>query len=368
MSGEDDDSGEKEHEASQRKLDEARRRGEVPQSQDLTGAAATAGLVLTALVWGPAALDGAGTAAAALFGQADRLAPQFALSGQAATPPLLAALAVAFGPFFAVPMLCALTAVIAQRAFVIAPEKLAPKLSRISPIAMAKQKFGRRGLFEFAKSFVKLGAISVALGWFLVLRSDRILGAVMLDPGPATAMMLQLTVEFLALVLVLQATVGAVDFVWQRADHLRQNRMTRKELTDELRESEGDPHLKAERRQRATAIATNRMLADVPTADVVIVNPTHYAVALRWDRGRPGAPVCVAKGTDLVAARIRARAVEAGVPIRSDPPTARALHAVVEIGAPVPPDQYRAVAAAIRFADAMRRKVRNRGDQPPGAR
>jgi flagellar biosynthetic protein FlhB len=128
-----------------------------------------------------------------------------------------------------------------------------------------------------------------------------------------------------------------------------------------MKEAEGDPHLKQHRRMRAQELAMNQMMADVPGADVVIVNPTHYAVALAWDRGPGSAPVCVAKGRDQVAARIRETARQAGVPVHADPPTARALFATVEIGAQIAPEHYRPVAAAIRFAEAMRRKARQRG-------
>jgi flagellar biosynthetic protein FlhB len=148
--------------------------------------------------------------------------------------------------------------------------------------------------------------------------------------------------------------VGVVDLVWQRLHHLSRNRMSRKELEDEMRESEGDPMLKGQRRQAGIAIAMNQAAAAVPKADVVIVNPTHFAVALAWDRGGGRAPVCVAKGVDEVALRIRTLAAEAGVPVRSDPPTARALHAAVDVGQEVPSAHFRAVAAAIRFADRIR--------------
>jgi flagellar biosynthesis protein FlhB len=150
--------------------------------------------------------------------------------------------------------------------------------------------------------------------------------------------------------------LGVADLLWQRLSFRRRHMMTRKEMTDEHKESEGDPQLKAQRRARAVAIAMNQMLADVPRADVVIVNPTHYAVALKWERGAGRAPVCVAKGVDDVARAIRERAQEAGVPLRSDPPTARALHATVEIGQEVGRAEWRAVAAAIRFAEKVRRK------------
>ena len=136
--------------------------------------------------------------------------------------------------------------------------------------------------------------------------------------------------------------------------------MSRKELTDESKDAEGDPYMKQKRRQKGQEIASKQMIQDVPNADVVIVNPTHYAVALKWSRLPGDVPVCVAKGVDEIAARIREKAQESAVPIHSDPPTARALHAVVEIGQEIPPENYRAVAAAIRFADEIRRKAKGR--------
>ena len=135
--------------------------------------------------------------------------------------------------------------------------------------------------------------------------------------------------------------------------------MSRKEMTDEAKEQEGDPHVKQQRRQKGYEIAMNQMLADVPDADVVVVNPTHYAVALKWDRLQGGAPICVAKGVDDIAARIRETANENNVPIHRDPPTARALYATVDIGEQILPEHYRAVAASIRFAEKMRAKMRH---------
>lgn len=132
--------------------------------------------------------------------------------------------------------------------------------------------------------------------------------------------------------------------------------MTRKELTDEAKEAEGDPHFKQKRRQKAQEIASRHMLADVAKADVIVVNPTHFAVALKWDRNKKEAPRCVAKGTDEVAGRIRELAQENGVPIHSDPPTARALFAEIKIGDQIALRHFEAVAAAIRFADSMRSK------------
>ncbi len=353
-----EDSAEKSHEPTQKKLDDARRRGEVPKSTDLTTAAAYGGLLLVALAIGATSLSALGSAMAGLLGRVDSLAPIWFREGAAPMGALLAAeIAWPLAPWFGVPALAALLAIIAQRAFVVAPEKLQPRLNRLSVLSNAKNKFGRAGLFEFAKSFVKLMVYSLVLFLLLLWRLPEVISSAQTDPRVALGTLGRLSVEFLAIVLVIAAAIGAVDLLWQFQEHIRKNRMSRKELTDESKQTEGDPHVKQQRRQRGYDIAMNRMLADVPGADVVVVNPQHYAVALKWSRLPGAAPVCVAKGVDEVAARIREIAAEAGVPIRRDPPTARAIHATVEIGQEIPPEQYQAVAAAIRFAEVMRGKA-----------
>ena len=360
----DEDSSEKTHEPTQRKLDEARRKGEVPNSADLTTAAAYIGLLMVALGIGGTLMGQMGSALMVLLDQADSLAPELTGGGRPVAGGLLAAVAAAVLPFFLVPALGAIAALLAQQSLVFTPSKLAPKLSRISPVANAKQKFGRDGLFNFAKSTVKLLLTGVLCWMFLLHNLPLLLASAAQDPMPNTRVLTRLAVEFLTLCVVLLFVIGLADLLWQRASHLRKQRMSHRELRDEMKDSEGDPHLKAERRQRGRAIATNRMLADVPKADVVIVNPTHYAVALLWDRQSGRAPKCIAKGVDEIAARIRTSAAEAGVPIRHDPPTARALHATVEIGREIEIEHYRAVAAAIRFAEAMRSRARAAGFGP----
>lgn len=355
-----EDAAEKEHEPSQKRLDEARERGEVPRSPDLATAASYAGLLIAGATVGGASLMKLGSLGTVLIDQSDALSRQVLGGGTAPLAGLLSAMAVATLPFFLLPAAMALVALTGQRALVFTPANLAPRLSRISPIAAAGQKFGRKGLFEFGKSFVKLVVVSGVLAVFLTLRLSDIVATLHLGPGQATLVLLSLLLQFLAIILGISLAIGALDYLFQRAEHLRRNRMSRQELMDELKQSEGDPHMKAQRRQRGVEIATNRMLADVPGADVVIVNPTHYAVALKWNRFDRTAPICVAKGVDAVAARIREKAAEAGVPLHRDPPTARALYASVEIGREIRPEHYRAVATAIRFAEAMRAKARGR--------
>lgn len=352
-----EDAGDKEHAPSQKRLDDARKRGEVPKSAELITAASYAGLLVAGLVAGGAALLRAGETGAMLLGQADRMAPVFLAAARPPAGGLMLSLSATLAPLFLLPMAAALFAVLAQRALVFAPEKLQPKLSRISPFSNAKQKFGREGLVAFAQSTAKLLVVGTVLGLFMTRHADAILMSLHMTPAQSSAAMVRILLDFLFLVLLIAGVFGGIDYLWQLHLHSFRNRMSRKEMMDEMKDSEGDPHVKQHRRQRGQEIATNRMLLDVARADVIIVNPTHYAVALKWQRSDRTAPICLAKGIDEVAARIREKAAEAGVPLHSDPPTARALHASVEIGAAIRPEHYRAVAAAIRFSEAMRRRT-----------
>ncbi|MDR5652716.1 flagellar type III secretion system protein FlhB [Ruixingdingia sedimenti] len=355
-----EDGAEKEFDPSERKLEEAREKGDIPRQQDLLTAAAYGGFLLAALALGPRALSAAAQAGAVLLDQADSLAPAL-FGGGAALPAGIAAGMAGILPFFLLPMAAVIVALVALRGLVFAPDKLLPKLSRISPIRGIKNRFGLSGLVEFAKSVLKMLAVSTVMALYLSDQFDSLRGVLHLEPAQAVAVLLRMLAGFLAIVLAVQGVVGLADLLWQRFDHRRRHRMTRKEMTDEVKNAEGDPHIKAQRRQRGTEIAMNRMLADVPRADVVIVNPTHYAVALKWNRQDRHAPICLAKGVDEIAARIRDRAAEAGVPIHRDPPTARAIHATVAVGTEIRREHYRAVAAAIRFAERMRQRARERG-------
>lgn len=353
----DEESSDKPYEATPRKLQQAREKGEFARSKDLHGGVAFVGFLAVVLAMGGVIAERSGAALAALLaGAGDAslrgadLAFVTAVLMELAGPVLLV---------LGIPALFVAATVTVEQGWVFASQKIAPKLNRISPIGNAKQKFGRSGLFEFAKSAVKLFVVAACFALFARNRLSEFAATMGLETRAAAHEILAHSLDFLVLVACLAILFAVIDILWQRADHLRQQRMSRKELVDEMKESEGDPAMKQQRRQRAYEIANNRMLADVPTADVVIVNPLHYAVALKWDRTSGGAPVCIAKGMDEVALRIRTTAMEAGVPIRHDPPTARALHAAVKVGQEIEPDQYRPVAAAIRFADAMRRRARS---------
>ena len=331
------------------------------QAPDLASAAAYLGLLLSAAAFGGWMLDRSAQVAVALLGEADRIAAQTFFGER----PVLAGAALStlwpLLPLVLVPAALVLAAMALQGALVVATDRIAPKLARINPIATAQHRFGPEGLVDFLKSLTKLVVVSALLALFLEARIERILALQRLPAGPATVELMRLLGQLLAILVAVSLVIGAADLLLQRVLRLRRNRMTRQEVMDEYREAEGDPQFKGMRRRRAEEIALSRSLADVPKADVVIVNPTHFAVALRWRRESGRAPVCVAKGVDFAALRIRETAVAAGVPVRSDPATARALYATVDVGAEIRTEHYRAVAAAIRFAEDMRRRARARG-------
>ena len=350
--------GEKSFEPSQKRLDEARKRGDVPSSADLSTAAVYGAFALALTLLGPAAIDQLGTAAAGLIAQSDRLSQSWVRAGRAPTLGALASFGAPVLGLLVLPLVAAFAVTAAQRGVRFAPDRIVPKWSRISPLAGLGQKFGADGLFAFAKGLAKLILICALVAGLLPRYGDQVLQSLRYSAGQTTVLLLQILVQVVVLAFLAGLVFGGVDYGWQWMQHRRRNMMTRQEMVDEQKESEGDPHTKGQRQQKGRQIAMAQMLQDVAKADVVLVNPTHYAVALKWQRGDRSAPICVAKGVDDVAARIRAKAAEAGVPVHRDPPTARAIYATVDIGQPIRPDQYKSVAAAIRFAEAMRKRAK----------
>jgi flagellar biosynthesis protein FlhB len=359
---EEDDGAEKSFDPTPKRLEDARKRGEIASAADLTTAAAYGGFALAAALFGGGALLSAAGPLQHMLGHAAALSDQvFAGRGAPVLGPGAGAALLPLAPFALLPAGAALVLLIALRGIVIAPERLSPRLSRISPLAALGHKFGPDGLFEFGKGLVKLSLFAIVLGWILARDVELMVGLVGATVPQGMLAMIGIMADVILAVCLLSLVLGGADRLWQALRLIQRLRMTRKEMLDEAKEAEGDPMLKSQRRQKAVGYAMGQMMADVPKADVVIVNPTHYAVALRWDRLQGGAPVCVAKGVDEIALRIRALAMEAGVPIHSDPPTARLLHATVPLGHEIRPDHYRAVAAAIRFADRLRQKAKGRG-------
>ena len=253
-----------------------------------------------------------------------------------------------------------------QIGMVFSIEPLKPKLSKISPWAGLKRLFSSRALVEFAKGIGKLCIVGLVV--FLLVWPQR--DVIPLVPTLPMIEFLELerglAVRILFGVVAVMTVLAILDFMYQRLQHHKQLRMTKQEVKDELKQSEGDPMIKARLRQIRMERARRRMMAAVPEADVVVTNPTHYAVAMRYDADTMPAPRVTAKGIDEVARRIRQVAEKSGVPVVENPPLAQALYGSVELEAEIPPEHYKAVAEVIGYV--MRLKGRLRPGQAAGRR
>lgn len=258
-------------------------------------------------------------------------------------------------PLALVVALIAVLAVAGQGGLYFSPSLLKPKFSRLNPLSGFKRMFGRHGLWTLTKSLLKTAALAAVV--YLSIR--RLIPTVMGSGSLSVAQLLDIAAGTVLGVLRYAAVAGLVmafaDFAVVRRRNDKQLKMSKQELKEEFKSSEGDPHVRGQRRARALAMSRNRMMADIPTADVVVVNPTHVAVALRYDPAR-GAPRVVAKGADHLAARIRRVAEEHRVPMVSDVPLARTLYSSCELGQEIPADLYRAVATVLAFIMALKKR------------
>lgn len=356
MSAQSQDS-EKSHEPTEKKLLDARRRGEIVRSNDVTTAASYIGFWTGLTLFGTTWLHNIANNLMLFFDRPVEISRIIiSSSSQAVLMMFLNILAPPLAAWFIIPATFVILSLFSQRGILFTPNKIFPKFSRISIIANIKNKYGRSGFFEFFKSFLKLFSYCLVLGLFIYINLNTIIGIVYLFPNQITTIIINLSLNLLLLIAAISIGLAIIDYLWQYYDFMHKNRMSYKELQDEQKEAEGDPHFKAQRRRRAQEIAMNKMLSDVPYADVIIVNPTHYAVALKWDSSQSTAPICVAKGKDEIARIIRETAIKYDIPIHSDPPTARAIFSTVEIGKEINQDLYGPVAIAIRFARDTRSK------------
>ncbi|MGH8300278.1 MAG: flagellar biosynthesis protein FlhB [Steroidobacteraceae bacterium] len=346
-----------------KRLEKAREEGQVPRSPELSAAAV---LLITA-----GGLHFFGSAmGATLFdimrsgltpGAATALDPGMALSMAGAE--MLRAL-IACAPLLGLTMVAALIAPLALGGWNFSLEALAPNFTRLDPIAGFGRFFSARGAVELVKAFAKFLVVGIVAVAVLHKQAPQLLalGAVPLHEGIAQAA--DLTSDALLAVSAGLALIAAVDVPWQLWQHSKKLSMTREEVREEYKESEGSPEVKTRIRRTQREMARRRMMQEVPKADVVVVNPTHFAVALRYDEGRMRAPLVIAKGTELIAARIREIATEHTVPIFEAPPLARALYHNVEIGGEIPAPLYVAVAQVLTYIYQLK-AARTSGARPP---
>ena len=356
------DASDKSFEASSRKLDDLRKKGEIPRSADLLVGLSYLGMFLALYQFGGRIFENGWVLLQESWGQTCVYSSHMCVEAENTFP------AWGLGPFIfflssivGISFSFVIVALVVTRGIVFSPKNISPKLNRISILQNAKNKFGVKGIFEFVKNFSKLLIYSAFCYFFVVANFDQILGLIYLGDRVALAAGMSLVLRLIGILAVVALIIGGVDYLWQFNHFKKKNRMSHKDMRDEQKEAEGDPYFKQARVVRSRDIALNQMLRDVEKSDVIIVNPTHYSVALKWSK-RPGeAPVCVGKGVDHVALKIREVARETGVPIYEDAPTARALYANLDLDMEIDPEFYVPVAAAIRYATDLKNKIKSRG-------
>jgi flagellar biosynthesis protein FlhB len=241
-----------------------------------------------------------------------------------------------------------------QHRLVWSTEALSPKFSKVSPVAGLGRLFSKQGLANFVKGLLKLGLIGSIMTALLWPKRDRLEGLVTMDVAAMLPIVRSLALDMLGAVVAALALVAVADYLFQYKQWYARQKMSLHEIKQEHKQSEGDPLVKGKIRQIRQQRARKRMMAAVPTASVIITNPTHFAIALQYERGM-NAPICVAKGVDAIALKIREVADEHGVPIVENPPLARALHATIEIDQEVPAEHYKAVAEIIGYVMKLNR-------------
>jgi len=348
----------KTEEPTQKRFDDARKRGDIVYSTEVAAAFSLLAVTfLVAFMAGPMA----GEIGRALRGALAN-AHEYPTDGRALMSLYIALggrVLAAVGLAGLVLIAAGVAARFAQDQPVWSAKRLEPKLERLNPIEGAKRIFGKQAAGNFAKTLAKFAVVGVAVGWALWPRDGALEILPTLDIAALGPLMQERALGLLIACTSAAAAIAVIDYIFVRQAHHKRLRMTRHELKEEFRESDGDPQLKAKLRQIRQERAKRRMMTAVPGATVVITNPTHYAVALKYDREESPAPTCVAKGVNEVALRIREVAEENGVAIIEDPPLARALYATADIDEPIPREHYEAVAKVIgyvmRLADRRRR-------------
>lgn len=360
---EDQDKSQQTQEPTEKKLRDARKQGDVPASRESGNMMVVLSLVLvTAFVlpWqGPRLaealarlIEGAGTVQVG-NGRAGLTALGLVLSDMAIT------LALVLSPLFLMILTGGVVGVLIQGETVVALDRIKPKLSKVSPMQGLKRLFSANTLVEFAKSLIKVLVVGGLALWVTEQAVRGIWEAPGFVPETLPGYMLDATRRLLIAATVFLVPVAILDILWNRFDWRRRQMMSVKEVRDEMKESEGDPQIKGRRAALRRARARQRMATAVPQASVILTNPTHYAVALKYDQTVDAAPVCVAKGADLMARRIREIAFEHDVPIVENKPLARTLFDQVEIDETVPVEHWQVVAEIIGFVMEYK-KNRNR--------
>ena len=346
--------------ATWKKRKKARDEGQVARSQELVAALVLLGVVHTIPTFAPGAVRAASDYFVQAFASAGKGRMGAESLGALAENGLWHAVILAF-PLLAMVGAIGLVTNVAQVGLIFSPLALRPKPEKLNPLQGIKRLFQPQSLVELLKGGIKI-TIVVYSGWtFLSDHQNVIVGLAESDPTTIAPRVGVMAFEMVKQMAATLAIVAALDYAYQRYQFEKNLRMTKQEVKDEMRDAEGSPEIKGRIRRKMREISRKRMMADVKTASVVITNPTHFAVALKYEAGKGGAPKVVAKGADLIALKIREIAAENNVPLVENPPLARSLFKLTEVGDEIPQSLYKAVAevlAMIWRLDARRRGAR----------
>jgi len=353
----DRDPSQQTEEPTQKRLDDAHEHGDVVKSAELQTLISLLGGTLAIAAFGKSAVASLAQAMTRFLSEPDQIgtgsAELMVLMRQ-----ILVQLGLIVGPIFAVMMVAGLAGNLVQHRPVFTFDRIKPDFSKLSLTRGLKRMFGIDGFTNLFKGLIKIAVVGAAV--WTQLWPDRGGLEAVLEQSPAgiAGDMTHLLFKVLIASLSALAFIAGADYLLQRFQFTKRNRMSKQEVKEEYRQTEGDPAIKAKVRQIRQERAKRRMIASVPTASVVIMNPTHFAVALKYESGKMAAPVCVAKGVDALALRIRDVAKEHDVPVVENPPLARALYATVELDEAIPHEHYKAVAQVIGYVMRLTGKLR----------
>lgn len=331
----------------QRKLDDATEKGDVPRSQEIGTFFVLSGLTLALLITAGWSARDAMLSLRSFLMNAHQIPSDGASFIRVTQQGVLTGF-MALGMPFAFILCAGLAGALLQHKPLWTVEPLTPKFDRISPMAGLKRMFGKEAWVNFAKGLAKTALIGTVVWLMLWGEHDRLEAFVEMNVSALMPATLSLAIKLLGTVLALFAIIAIGDFGWQRFSWYQRQKMTKQEIKEEFKNSEGNPEIKAKLRQIRAQRVRKRMMSAVPKATVIITNPTHFAVALQYEAGMP-APLCLAKGVDAMALKIREVAGEHRVPIVENPPLARALYATVDIDEEIPVEHYAAVAEVIGY-------------------
>ncbi len=361
---EDQDDSQKTEEPSAKKLEEARSKGQVASSKEVNNWAIllTATLILTAFAPYTAATISSSLRVFVEKAHAIEVGPGGV--GNVVGAVFAEMLLVLLGPMVLI-MLAGAAASVAQTGLLFTAEPMKPDLSKLSPLAGVKRLFSLKQMVEFLKGILKILIVGGMAAWVLSPVFESIEHFAMIDILDTAGELRSILLQLMFTVLMAVTVLAVADVAYQRYEHHQKMKMSKQEVKEEYKQTEGDPHVKARLRQLRAEKARRRMMAEVPKADVVVTNPTHFAVALKYDPDKHGAPMVTAKGQDLIALKIREVAGEHEVPIVENPPLARALHAACDIDQEIPPDHYKAVAEVISYVFGLKgRRIEKPSDSP----